>query len=410
MAQDTIKCPKCGKTIKLSQAISEDIEAEIRNKCEKQAEEKIKSEIGKLKIKEQTLAKEYEDKEEQFNIRLAKERKQIEDKARRDISQAQQAELADLKDQLAKKGEKLKKAEQEELDLRKKQRDLEDKTRSMEIEVARKIDEERQKIVDKISEEAGERHRLKDAEKEKQMIDMRKQIEDLKRKAEQGSQKTQGEVLELDLEEALSREFPFDAIESVAPGIKGADIVQVVKTQSGRECGKILWETKRTKNWNDQWINKLKSDQRNAKADISVLVSETLPDGFKQFREINGVWVTDIASVICLSVALRVVLNQVARERALQTGKQEKAELVYGYITSIEFKNRVEAILEAFRSMKDDLDAERRSMERSWSKREKQIQQVVLNISGMHGDLAGLAGASLPGIKTLEFTSEIVQE
>ena len=410
MAQDTIKCPKCGKTIKLSQAISEDIEAEIRNKCEKQAEEKIKSEIGKLKIKEQTLAKEYEDKKEQFNIRLAKERKQIEDKARRDISQAQQAELADLKDQLAKKGEKLKKAEQEELDLRKKQRDLEDKTRSMEIEVARKIDEERQKIVDKISEEAGERHRLKDAEKEKQMIDMRKQIEDLKRKAEQGSQKTQGEVLELDLEEALSREFPFDAIESVAPGIKGADIVQVVKTQSGRECGKILWETKRTKNWNDQWINKLKSDQRNAKADISVLVSETLPDGFKQFREINGVWVTDIASVICLSVALRVVLNQVAKERALQTGKQEKAELVYGYITSIEFKNRVEAILEAFRSMKDDLDAERRSMERSWSKREKQIQQVVLNISGMHGDLAGLAGASLPGIKTLEFTSEIVQE
>ena len=285
--QDTIKCPKCGEIIKLSQAISEDIEVEIKNKYEKQADEKIKSEINRLKIKEQALAKEYESKE-----------------------------------------------------------------------------------------------------------------------AEQGSQKTQGEVLELDLEQALIREFPFDVIESVAPGMKGADIVQVVKTQSGRECGKILWETKRTKTWNDQWINKLKGDQRSTKADISVLVSETLPEGFKQFREINGVWVTDITSAVCLSVALRVVLNQVARERALQTGKQEKAELVYSYITSMEFKNRVEPIIEAFRSMKDDLDAERRSMERSWSKREKQIQQVILNIAGMHGDLAGLAGASLPGIKTLELPSE----
>jgi len=291
MMQDTIKCPKCGEIIKLSQAISEDIEVEIKNKYEKQADEKIKSEINRLKIKEQALAKEYESKE-----------------------------------------------------------------------------------------------------------------------AEQGSQKTQGEVLELDLEQALIREFPFDVIESVAPGMKGADIVQVVKTQSGRECGKILWETKRTKTWNDQWINKLKGDQRSTKADISVLVSETLPEGFKQFREINGVWVTDITSAVCLSVALRVVLNQVARERALQTGKQEKAELVYSYITSMEFKNRVEPIIEAFRSMKDDLDAERRSMERSWSKREKQIQQVILNIAGMHGDLAGLAGASLPGIKTLELPLVTTQE
>jgi len=145
------------------------------------------------------------------------------------------------------------------------------------------------------------------------------------------------------------------------------------------------------------------------KADIAVLVSETLPDGFKQFREINGIWVTDIASAICLSVALRVVLNQVARERALHTGKQEKAEMVYNYITSMEFKNRVEPIIESFRSMKEDLDSERRSMERSWAKREKQIQQVLLNIAGMHGDLAGLAGASLPGIKTLELPSDTAQ-
>lgn len=410
MVQDTIKCPKCGETIKLSQAISKDIEVEIRNKYEKEAEEKINGEVRKFKTKEQALVKEYESKEEQLNSRLAKERKQIEEKVRKDMSQTQLTELADLKDQLTEKNEKLRTAEQQELDLRKRQRDLEEKTRSMEIDIARRIDQERQKIADKMSEEVEERHRLKDAEKEKQMTDMRKQIEDLKRKAEQGSQKTQGEVLELDIEDALKREFPFDIIESVAPGVRGADIIQVVKTQSGRECGKILWETKRTKTWNDHWINKLKSDQRNIKADTAVLVSEALPEGFKQFREINGIWVTDIASAVCLSVALRVVLNQVARERSLQTGKQEKAELVYSYITSIEFKNRVEPIIEAFRTMKEDLDRERRSIEHSWSKREKQLQQVLVNIAGMHGDLAGFAGASLPGIKTLELPLDVAHE
>jgi len=410
MVQDSVKCPKCGETIKLSQAISKEIDAEIRNKYERQAEEKIDSELKRLKTKEQALAKEYESKEEELNSRLLKERRQIEEKARKAIAETQQLEVADLKDRLAEKEEKLKLAEEQELDLRKKQRDLEERTRSMEIDLARRLDQERQRIADKVSEESEERHRLKDAEKEKQMTDMRKQIEDLKRKADQGSQKLQGEVLELDLEEALKREFPFDVIESVAPGVRGADIVQVVKTQSGRECGKILWETKRTKTWNDQWVNKLKGDQRDAKADIAVLVSEALPDGFKQFREINGIWVTDIISAVCLAISLRVVLNQVARERSLQTGKKEKAELVYNYLTGIEFKNRVEAITEAFRSMKDDLDTERRSMERAWSKREKQIQQVLLNISGMHGELAGLAGASLPGIRMLELPVDAEQE
>lgn len=410
MVQDSVKCPKCGETIKLSQAIYKDIEVEIRNKYERQAEEKIDNELRKMKTKEQTLAKEYESKEEELNNRLLKERRQIEERARKNIAQTQQLEVADLKERLAEKEEKLKVAEEQELVMRKKQRDLEERTRATEIDLARRLDQERQKIADKISEEAEEKHRLKDAEKEKQMTDMRKQIEDLKRKADQGSQKLQGEVLELDLEEALKREFPFDVIESVAPGVRGADIIHAVKTQSGRECGKILWETKRTKTWNDQWVSKLKGDQRNTKADIAVLVSEALPDGFKQFREINGIWVTDITSAICLSIALRVVLNQVARERALQTGKKEKAELVYGYLTGMEFKSRVEAIIEAFGSLKDDLDTERRSMERAWSKREKQIQQVILNIAGMHGELAGLAGSSLPGIRMLELPVDTKQE
>jgi hypothetical protein len=372
--QDRIKCPKCGEEIELSQVLSRDIEAEIKKRYD------------------ETMAK---------NSRL------LEERLRKEILSEQGLEVADLKAQLAEKAKRLDVAQDKELELRKRQRELEDREKAMKLETERAMDSERKKIAEKAATDAEEAHRLKDAEKEKQLAGMRRQIEELKRKAEQGSQKIQGEVLEIELEEALKREFPFDSVEPVASGTKGADILQVVKTQSGRECGKILWETKRTKNWSDQWLAKLKSDQRDIKADIAVLVSEALPDGFKQFREINGVWVTDIPSAISLSLALRVVLNQVARERALQTGKKEKAELIYDYITGTEFRNRVEAIVEAFRSIKADLDSERNAMERIWAKREKNIQQVLSHIAGMHGDFAGIADASLPAIKLLELSGTV---
>ena len=388
MVQDTIECPKCGEIIKLSQALSKDIEADIRQKYEKQSEQK----------------------ERELKEKFAKESKVIEGKLKEEIVVKNRLELLDLKSELEEKNKRLETTEKQELALRKKQRELEDREKTLKLELERTLDNERKAIIENVTKETDAAHRLKDAEKEKRLADMRKQIEDLKRKAEQGSQKTQGEVLELELEEALKREFPFDAIEPVSSGTKGGDVIQIVKTQSGRECGKILWETKRTKNWSDQWIQKLKSDKRDVKADIAVLVSEALPDGFRQFREISGVWVTDIPSAVSLSLALRVVLNQVAVERAMQTGKKEKAELVYDYMTGVEFKNRVEAIIEAFRSMHDDLNTEKRSMERAWSKREKQIQQVLLNIAGMHGDLEGLAGSALPVIKALELPSEAIQD
>ncbi|MEI8176737.1 MAG: DUF2130 domain-containing protein, partial [Candidatus Omnitrophota bacterium] len=283
MAQDTIRCPKCGEVIPLSQAIYREIEEDLRGTYQKKADETVNQEIKKLQARESVLQKEYEAKAGELTARL-----------RREALEKNQAEIRDLKTQLDEKGEKLRKAEQQELELLKAKRELEEKTRTAEIELERRLAKERQQIIDKISIEAQESHRLKDAEKEKQLAEMRSQIEELKRKAEQGSQKTQGEVLELELEEALRREFPFDSIEPVASGAKGGDIIQIVKTQSGRECGKILWETKRTKNWSEQWIQKLKGDLRDVKADIAVLVSEALPEGFRQFREINGVWVTDI--------------------------------------------------------------------------------------------------------------------
>ncbi|HIE15167.1 TPA: DUF2130 domain-containing protein, partial [Candidatus Bathyarchaeota archaeon] len=243
---------------------------------------------------------------------------------------------------------------------------------------------------------------LKDLEKDKQINDMRLKIEELKRKVDQGSQKIQGEVLELELEELLKDEFPFDDIDPISSGVKGADIIQTVKTQAGRVCGKILWETKRTKNWNDGWIQKLKDDQRNAKADLAVIVSEVLPEDFHHFRQIDNIWVTDIPSAISLGLALRTLLIQVVRTKAIQVGKEETKDIVYNYLTGSEFRNRVQAIMDSFIAMKRDLDSERRAMERIWAKREKQIERVVLNIAGMRGDLEGIVGLSLPTIKLLE--------
>ena len=452
MDQGTIKCPKCGEEIKLSDALSKEIELSIKNKYEKDMEERLKDERKQLEIKmkreakeamgveladlkeqlsekdkkleeiqkqelgfrkkerqlkekEESLLKTFEEKEKEFKAKLTMEKRLIEEKIKKEVEEVEHIKVVDLKNQLEEKTKRLEQSEQQELELRRKQRELEEKEKKFELEMNRKLDDERQQIKDKIARELEDSHRLKDAEKDKQLTDMRRQIEDLKRKAEQGSQKIQGEVLEAELEQSLKNEFPFDDIESVSSGVKGADIVQTVKTQAGRECGKILWESKRTRNWSDEWIIKLKDDQRSAKADLSVIVSEALPKGFHHFRKIETVWVTDIPSAISLALALRTLLIQIAITREIETGKEEKKEVIYNYLTGLEFRNRVQAIMESFIAMKKDLDSEKRSMESIWAKRDKQIEKVVLNIAGMHGDLEGIVGTSLPSIKLLELPS-----
>jgi len=373
VTKETIKCPECGEVIELSEAISHDIEIRLK---------------------------------QQYENKIEKTKKSIEEKAKKEVQESLNIKISDLNEQLEEKTKNLKEAQKQEIELRKRQRELVEKEEKLELELSRKIDAERQKIIQKTSKEFEETHRLKDAEKDKQLDDMKRQIDELKRKAEQGSQQMQGEVLELELEESLKEEFPFDVIEPVAKGVKGGDIIQTVKTQSGRICGKILWETKRTKNWSETWIQKLKDDQRDAKADLAILASESLPKGLQHFRLISGVWVTDILSAVSLALALRVVLIQVARERVTQVGKKEKMELAYNYLTGQEFRNRVEAIVESFTAMKMDLEAERRAMLKIWAKREKQMERVISNAAGMHGDLQEIAGSSLPAIKMLELPND----
>ena len=391
MNQKTITCPKCGTKIELTEALSKDIEESIKKK--------YADEIKNIKAEADRMMKE---KDREFKVILDDERKKIEEKAKKMAADSLKVELTDLQEQLQEKDKKLEEAQRNELDLRKQQRELKDRERQLELEVERKFDKAQDKLIEKVSSDLEEKHRLKDADKDKQLEDMKRQIDDLKRKAEQGSQKMKGEVLELDFETRIKSEFPFDVIEPVASGIKGADVLQTVKTQSGQVCGKILWETKRTQNWSDRWIEKLKADQRDAKAEIAVIVSEALPKELTQFRQIKGVWVSDIPSALNLALALRVILIQTARERKIQSGRKGKAELLYNYLTGPEFRNRVEAILESFVDLKGDLDKEKRAMEKLWSKREKQIEKVVLNLSGMHGDLEGIAGKALPIVKALE--------
>lgn len=362
--------------------------------------------------KERSMSLEFEKKlaakEKEIRASVDAEKKAVEEKARKQAEQAYSVELKDAKEQLKEKSKLLEESQQQELALRKKQRELEEREKSLKLETMRQVDAEKDKITEEAKRQFEEQHRLKDAEKDKKLADMTRQIDDLKRKAEQGSQQAQGEILELDLESRLHLKFPIDDIEPIQKGVKGADILETVKSQLGHVCGKILWESKRTKAWSDTWIQKAKDDQLAAKADLVVIMTEVLPKDVQQFEQTNGVWITDISSAINLAIALRSGMIQVARERESQVGKQEKMEVVYNYLTGPEFKNRVEAIVGSFVSMKAALDKEKRSMEKIWAKREKQIERVIHNISGMHGDLEGMAGKVLPAIKLLELTPEEV--
>ncbi|MDP3048839.1 MAG: DUF2130 domain-containing protein [Thermodesulfovibrionales bacterium] len=246
-----------------------------------------------------------------------------------------------MKEQITDKDKKIEKLQNNELEFRKKMRELEEQKKNVDLEVERKIDERRKEIEQKSIEMFTEQHRLKDLEKDKKVSDMLKTIEDLKRKAEQGSMQTQGEVLELDLEALLKAKFPIDEIEPVPKGIKGADILQKVHSRNGQYCGTIIWETKRTKAWSDGWILKLKDDQREVKAEFAVIVSEALPKEVRSFKEIEGVWVTNFTLASSLAEVLRTGLIQVSHAKLSAVGKSEKMEVLYNYLSGPEFRQKV---------------------------------------------------------------------
>ena len=416
MIEPTIICPKCKTEIRLTESLA----APLIEATRQQFEEKLSKKDDEIALREQALR----DKEKQVSEakrgleqqvadqvaeQLKSERQRVIEEESKKAKQAtatelasKTRELADLQEVLNSREEKLAEAQNAQAELIKKQRELDDAKRELELTVAKRVQDELSEVRTQAKREAEEGLKLKVAEKDQTIASMQQKIEELKQKADQGSQQLQGEVLELELENLLRTKFPFDTIEPVPKGEFGGDTLQRVISQSGVMSGTILWESKRTKNWSNGWLVKLREDQRTAKAEISVLVSQALPEGIETFDVVDGVWVTHPRAILPVATILRHTLLQVSNARLISEGQQTKAEMVYQYLTGPRFRQRVEAIVEAFSSMQEDLDKERKAIMKQWAKRDEQIERVMGATVGMYGDLQGIAGKSLREIEGLE--------
>lgn len=358
-----VKCPNCGNEVEVAEALKKQLQAEIKTETEK--------------------------------------------RIRRELEEKNNLEVADLKKALAEKDQKMAEFRDQELKLREEKRKMEEEKKEMELTVARKLDEARKKVEEEVLRQAQDKFRFKEMEKEKVISDLKKALEEAQRKAAQGSQQTQGEVLELDLEESLRTTFNQDLIEPVGKGVRGADVRQTVKSQSGIVCGVILWESKRTKNWTDAWTTKLKEDLRAEGANIPVIVSEALPPEASSGMGVkDGVWVVGYHLVLPLAVLLRRNLLEVAYQKVVSKERGSKAELLYEYVTGHEFRQQLEALVEVYQEMKDQIDKERAAFERLWKGREAQLKRMINSAANISGDMQGLIGPSVLQIKGLELLGE----
>lgn len=387
-----ITCPKCGESISIDDVLTHQIE----NKLKKQYEDKEKS------IRE-SIEKESSKKLEQDKAEMEKKIKAqiLKDSEADKVASIEKNKL--LEEQLADKDAKLKEARQNEVALIKAQQKLKDDQEAFELNSARQLAEERKQIEEEASKKATEAKQAEIDQYKKQVSDAQKANDELNRKLAQGSQQTQGEVQELALEELLKESFIYDDISPVGKGVNGADVIQTVKTKSGIECGKIIWESKKTKTWTENWIQKLKDDQRQAKADLAVIVTSAMPQGATGIVQKDGVWICDIKLALSIGILLRHSLETVAREKSMSVGKNEKVEILYAYLTGTEFKQRIEVIVETFSNMKSSLDKEKLYFTKTWAEKEKQIDRVIQNTVGIYGDLSGVV--QLQKIEALELPS-----
>jgi len=444
MKSEVISCPKCHTKIPLTDAITSQIRADLRKEFDSELEyfkEKTKQDLIGEKEKIESAAKktaeakvqidledlqrqisekdaklesalktelefrhrtrELEEREISLELEVLKRVEEEQNKIREDATQKVQLELEDLKQQVSEKDEKIKTALKKELEFRQKERKLEDREKAMDLEILKRVDEERTSIQNEAIKNFQEQFRLQLADKETQIKSLSSTVDELQRKIAQGSQQIQGEVLELELEDLLRDMFPSDIIEPIAKGVRGADILQKIY-HSSTYCGSILWESKRTKTWNKDWIRKLKADQNEAKANTAVLYSIVFPKEMECSGQIEGIWITDRSSMPVLASALRVAFIEVAREKVVSTGKNEKKELLYNYVSGPEFRQKVRGVADNLKIMQEDLAREKRAMEKIWAKREKQIQGVVLNTIQIVGDMHGIVGKSLDEVKVFE--------
>jgi hypothetical protein len=413
MTEPRIVCPKCKTSMKLTESLAAPLIAKARKQVQQQLAERerqfAKREVD-LRNSQKAVSRARQAVDTEVAKRLRAERTSISQSEAAKARVALGAELeqrdellTQLQNSLDTNNEKLAKAQRAQADIIRKSRELDDARRELELSVQKRVQESLSAVRDQAKAEAEDALKTKVSEREVQIVGMQRQIEELRRKADQGSQQLQGEALEFELETSLRDKFTSDVIEAVPKGDFGGDILQRVRNDTSRVCGIMLWEAKSTKAWSNKWLEKLRSDQRLANADVCLIVSSVLPAGIETFDRIDNVWVTKKRFAIPLAIALRQSLIEVGNSRQAANGQQTKMEMVYQYLTGPRFRNRIDVIIENFTDMQSDLDRERKAMARIWAKREEQLKSVLESSAGFYGDLQGIAGRALPEIESLGF-------
>jgi hypothetical protein len=401
-----VKCPNCSHSFPIEEVMAEEYKNELRKKMlefQKKKDEEIKKKDDDFLKKEQEFLQKEKQQAAAFQQKFENEKasfqKQLEENLRKSIATDFENQLQMLQNSNKDNEEKLKLSRQKELEYLKKEAELKNKEADLEIVMQRKLQEGRENLAEQIRKQEIEKNQIKDTENqlkfkeyEKQIEDQKKLVDEMKRKAEQGSMQLQGEVQELIVEELLTSNFPFDIISEVGKGIRGADCIQTIRNGSGQECGKIIYESKRTKDFAGDWIEKLKKDKIAVGADVAVIVTQCYPKGMDCFGEKDGVWICSFEELKAVAFVLRDGITKLYTATKSQENRGDKMHMLYDYLTSSEFSSQWNAISEGFMSMKMSIQSERNAMERMWKSREKQLEKVLLNAVHISGSVEGIAG------------------
>jgi len=405
----TIKCPECGHEFDISDVLYDQVEHELKAQYEarlRQERERYKAESERLAAEREALDKAREEQQEAVRraIRdgLARERDELRRKIAAEVQEEESGRLKALQEELERKSAQVKEYHKAQAEIERLKREKDEAASKAEADAQRKLNAQLAAERERIQKDEEEKQTLKIREKDHVIQQLNDKLKDLQRKAEQGSMQLQGEVQELAIEEWLAGAWPLDTIEEIKKGARGGDCIQVINTRSATRCGKIYYESKRTKAFQPAWIEKFKADVREKGANIGVLVTEAMPADMPQMGQRDGVWICTFADLPSLSAVLRDSLIAIHRALASQENRGDKMSMIYDFVTSDEFRMQVEAIVEGFTQMQADLESEKRAMTRLWKMREKQIEKVLLNTGNMYGAIRGIAGSAIPAVQRLE--------
>lgn len=410
---DKIKCPNCGYSFDVEEALSGELEAQIKAEYEKKINEqadKFKLERKKLEEQKKLLEAEKERQNELIKTELAKALEKEKKKIEQSTFEQYEDQLRYLKEENEKRRSENKALKQKEVSLMRQEAALKEKEEELKLNVEKQILKGQREIEEKAKAKEREKFELEKIELHKKIEDTKKLAEEMRRKAEQGSMQLQGEAQELALEELLTKTYPYDIIQEVPKGVKGADCIQYVKNSFQQNCGSIVYESKRTKSFSNKWIDKLKQDQITCKADIALLVTETMPSEMDKFSERDGIWICSFREVLSVSLVLREMLIKINSVKKSQENKGDKMELLYNYLTSNEFVQNVKRIIENYDDMIEQLNYEKKAMHKLWGQREKQIWVVQENLSSLFGSIKGIAGKELDTSNLLELPEKQIEE